>query len=125
MNYAECVDWLVSTMPSQSSPTDSQQMPKDSAPFDTPAYQNYKAQVDKQREKYAEMSITEMLYDLGYKIDNALSKIYNSFQDDFKPENVKCEIDNEQVDCKEFSEDINLDVYTNYDKEPDGGIFDA
>ena len=73
-NYNELVDHLVSTMPT-SSPTDSQQTVKDSAPFDSPAYQNYKAQVDKQREIYSEMSITEQLYDLGYKIDTAVAQL--------------------------------------------------
>ena len=73
--YAECVDRLVSTMPSTSNPTNSQQMPKDSAPFDSQEYQNYKAQVDKQREIYSEMSITEMLYDLGYKIDTLCNQL--------------------------------------------------
>jgi len=73
-NYAELVDHLVSTMPT-SSPTNSQQTVKDSAPFNTQAYQNYKAQVDKQREIYSEMSITEQLYDLGYKIDTACQQL--------------------------------------------------
>ena len=73
-NYNELVDHLVSTMPT-SSPTDSQQTVKDSAPFDSPAYQNYKAQVDKQREIYSEMSITEQLYDLGYKIDTLCTQL--------------------------------------------------
>ncbi len=76
-NYAECVDYLVSTMNSQSLPTNSQQMPKDSAPFDTQAYQNYKAQVDKQRAEYANLSITEQLYDLGYKVDTLFAKLIN------------------------------------------------
>ena len=74
-NYAECVDWLVSTMPSQSLPTDSQQSMKDSAPFDSPAYANYKAQVDKQREHISEVGITEALYELGYKVDTLLAKL--------------------------------------------------
>ena len=73
-NYNELVDHLVSTMPT-SSPTDSQQTVKDSAPFNTHAYQNYKAQVDKQREIYSEMSITEQLYDLGYKIDTLCTQL--------------------------------------------------
>ena len=73
-NYNELVDHLVSTMPT-SSPTDSQQSVKDSAPFNTQAYQNYKAQVDKQREIYSEMSITEQLYDLGYKIDTLCNQL--------------------------------------------------
>ena len=73
-NYNELVDHLVSTMPT-SSPTDSQQTVKDSAPFNTQAYQNYKAQVDKQREIYSEMSITEQLYELGYKIDTLCQQL--------------------------------------------------
>ena len=74
-NYAECVDWLVSTMPATSNPTNSQQPMKDSAPFDTQAYQNYKAQVDKQREHISEVGITEALYELGYKVDTLLAKL--------------------------------------------------
>ena len=73
--YAECVDRLVSTMPSTSNPTNSQQMPKDSAPFDSPAYQNYKAQVDKEREHISEVGITNALYELGYKIDTLCSQL--------------------------------------------------
>ena len=73
-NYHELVDHLVSTMPT-SSPTDTQQTVKDSAPFDSPAYQNYKAQVDKQREHISEVGITNALYDLGYKIDTMLCKL--------------------------------------------------
>ena len=73
--YAECVDWLVSTMPATSNPTNSQQSMKDSAPFDTQAYQNYKAQVDKQREHISEVGITNALYELGYKIDTLCSQL--------------------------------------------------
>ena len=72
--YNKLVDHLVSTMPT-SSPPNSQQTVKDSAPFDSPAYANYKAQVDKQREIYSEMSITEQLYDLGYKIDTLCQQL--------------------------------------------------
>ena len=74
-NYSECVDRLVSTMPTQSSPTNSQQSMKDSAPFDSPAYANYKAQVDKQREHISEVGITNALYELGYKVDTLLAKL--------------------------------------------------
>ena len=126
--YNELVDHLVSTMPRQSSPTNSQQMSKPEAPFDTPAYQNYKEMVDKERANQSP-DLIENIYRLGYKIDTALAKIIsrldNIIKDDFNPENVKCEIDNEQVDCKEFSENVHLDLYTEYDKDPDGGIFDA
>ena len=63
-NYAQCVDHLVSTMPSQSDP-----------PFDTQLYANYKAQVDKQREHISEVGITNALYELGYKIDTLCSQL--------------------------------------------------
>ena len=74
-NYAECVDRLVSTMNSQSTPTKSQQTMKDSAPFDTEAYQNYKALVDKQRKELDGKDIIEALYMLGYKIDTMFDKL--------------------------------------------------
>ena len=73
-NYNELIDHLVSTMPT-SSPTDTQQTVKDSAPFDSPAYANYKAQVDKQREHIAEVGITNALYELGYKIDTLCDQL--------------------------------------------------
>jgi len=73
--YAECVDRLVSTMPSTSNPTNSQSMSKDSAQLNSQTFQEYKAQVDKQREIYSEMSITEMLYDLGYKVDTLCNQL--------------------------------------------------
>ena len=72
--YAECVDYLVTQM-RQTSPTNSQQTMKDSAPFDSPAYANYKAQVDKQREHISEVGITNALYELGYKIDTLCSQL--------------------------------------------------
>ena len=62
-------------MPATSNPTNSQQTMKDSAPFDTEAYQNYKAQVDKQREEYDGKDIIEALYMFGYKIDKTLEKL--------------------------------------------------
>ena len=65
-NYSECVDYLVSQMNSQSSPTNSQQ-----------SFEDFKAQVDKQREEYAHLTITEQLYDLGYKIDTLFAKLIN------------------------------------------------
>ena len=62
-NYKELVDFQV------------QSMNKSSAPFDTEAYANYKQLVDKEREKIDTNNITESIYQLGYKIDNLLSKI--------------------------------------------------
>ena len=62
-NYNELVDHLVTTMN------------KSEPPFDTEAYANYKALVDKQREQIDTSNLTEYLYKLGYKIDTLLSKI--------------------------------------------------
>ena len=63
-NYSECVDYLVSQMNSQSSPTNAQQ-----------SFEDFKAQVDKQREHISEVGITEALYELGYKVDTLLAKL--------------------------------------------------
>ena len=65
-NYSECVDYLVSQMNSQTPPTNAQQ-----------SFEDFKAQVDKQREEYAHLTITEQLYDLGYKIDTLFAKLIN------------------------------------------------
>ena len=62
-NYAQSVDYLESTMN------------KSEPPFDTQAYQNYKAQVDKQREELAGDDIIEGLYKLGFKIDQTFDKL--------------------------------------------------
>ena len=86
--YAECVDRLVSTMPSQSSPTNSQQSMKDSAQLNSQTFQEYKAQIDKDREHIAEVGISNALYELGYKIDNLmvqLIKICDRILEDDKP----------------------------------------
>ena len=86
--YAECVDRLVSTMPSQSSPTNSQQPMKDSAQLNSQTFQEYKAQIDKEREHIAEVGITNALYELGYKIDNLmvqLIKICDRILEEDKP----------------------------------------
>ena len=86
--YAECVDRLVSTMPSTSNPTNSQQPMKDSAQLNSQTFQEYKAQIDKEREHIAEVGITNALYELGYKIDNLmvqLIKICDRILEDDKP----------------------------------------
>ena len=107
--YNILVDYLVSTMPSQSPPTKSQQTMKDSAPFDSPAYQNYKALVDKEREQIDVNNITESLYRLGYKIDNVLSKLISQLdtiiKDEFDADKVTCSIDDKQVDCNTWDEE--------------------
>ena len=73
------------------------------APFNTEAYANYKALVDKEREQIDASNLTEYIYQLGYKIDTVLSKIITQLdtilEDDFNPDNVTCSIDNKEVDC--------------------------
>ena len=62
--YNELVDHLVTTMKPQSDPQ-----------FDTPAYRNYKALVDKEKEEIDPHNLTEHIYKLGFRIDTLLSKI--------------------------------------------------
>ena len=76
-NYSECVDYLVSQMNSQSSPTNSQHTDDTSSSKYQQSFEDFKAQVDKQREEYAHLTITEQLYDLGYKIDTLFAKLIN------------------------------------------------
>ena len=45
------------------------------APFDTEAYANYKALVDKEKEQIDTDNLTESIYRIGFKIDTLLSKI--------------------------------------------------
>ena len=63
-NYASQVDHLVNTMKSQSE-----------APFNTEAYANYKAQVNKEKEQIDPNNLTESIYKLGYRIDTLLAKL--------------------------------------------------
>ena len=74
-NYASQVDHLVNTMKPQSEESKWYSVHKDDAPFNTEAYNNYKAQVDKEREKIDPNNLTEHIYKLGYKIDTLLSRI--------------------------------------------------
>ena len=89
INYNELVDHLVTTMN------------KSEPPFDTQAYQNYKEQVNKQRDKLSD-NLVEEAYKIGYQIDTVLGKIIdqldNIIEDDFDPDNVKCTIDDNEVD---------------------------
>ena len=82
---------------------------KDEAPFDSPAYKNYKALVDKEREQIDASGLTEYLYRLGYKIDNVLSKIISQLdtvlKDEFDADKVTCSIDDKQVDCNTWDEE--------------------
>tara|TARA_Y100001963_G_C6632210_1_gene376841 strand:+ start:96 stop:443 length:348 start_codon:yes stop_codon:yes gene_type:complete len=106
--YAKCVDRLVSTM-RHTSPTNSQQPMKPQQPFDTEAYANYKALVDKEREQIDVNNLTESIYKLGYKIDNILSKLISQLDtitnDEFNPDKVTCSVDDKEVDCDTWEED--------------------
>ena len=62
-NYNKLVDYQV------------QSMNKSEGPFNTEAYANYKAQVDKEREKIDPNNLTESIYKLGYRIDTLLAKL--------------------------------------------------
>ena len=84
--YNKLVDHLVSTMPSNSPPMINNErppfVPKNVSTtgtfyneFDTEAYRNYKALVDKERELIDPNNLTESLYKLGYKIDTLLAKL--------------------------------------------------
>ena len=73
--YNELVDHLVSTMPKSTTPKMTQSKDNYSAPFDTEAYANYKALIDKEREQINPDNLTEYIYKLGYRIDTLLTKI--------------------------------------------------
>ena len=86
-NYSQLVDHLVSTMPSNSPPMTNNERPpfvpkkvstkegNYDPPFNTEAYANYKALVDKEKEQIDTDNLTEYIYQLGFKIDTLLSKI--------------------------------------------------
>ena len=97
--YNELVDHLVTTMQSQSDPQ-----------FDTEAYRNYKSLVDKEREKIDTDNITESIYKLGFKIDTLLSKIISQLDTvldtEFDPNKVTCSVDDKQVDCDTWNDEI-------------------
>ena len=62
-NYAQSVDHLVNNMT------------KPDPPFDTSAYANYKAQVDKYRQTISNDELSETIYKLGFKLDQTLDQI--------------------------------------------------
>ena len=74
-NYNECVDHLVSTMPQSTRPKMTQTKDDYSAPFDSEAYANYKALVNKEKEKIDPNNLTESIYKLGFRIDTLLTKL--------------------------------------------------
>ena len=61
--YNELTDHLVNNMN------------KSEAPFNTEAYANYKAQVNKEKEQIDPNNLTEHIYKLGYRIDTLLAKL--------------------------------------------------
>ena len=97
--YNELVDHLVTTMKSQSDPQ-----------FDTDAYANYKELVNKEREKIDTDNITESIYKLGFKIDTLLTKIISQLDTvldtEFDPNKVTCSVDDKQVDCDTWNDEI-------------------
>ena len=99
-NYNELIDHLVSTMKPNPPIQDVTNSKKDwddfwynskesEPPFDTQAYANYKALVDKQREQIDKDGLTESLYKLGYKIDTLLSKIISQLDTLIEEDNTK------------------------------------
>ena len=58
-----------------------------SAPFNTPAYKNYKQLVDKEREQIDSDNLIESIYKLGFKIDQQLQRIIDKLDDILKEEN--------------------------------------
>ena len=87
-NYNELVDYQVQSMNKSNT-----FYSKDEPPFDTQAYKNYKALVDKEREKIDPDNLTEYIYKLGYQIDTLLSKIISQLdtiiKEDSEGENDK------------------------------------
>ena len=74
--YNELVDHLVTTMRPPFVPKKVTQSKSNyEAPFDTEAYANYKALVDKEKEQIDTDNLTESIYRLGFKIDTLLTKI--------------------------------------------------
>ena len=91
--YNKLVDHLVSTMPKSTTPKMTQTKDDYSAPFDTNAYANYKALVNKEKEKIDSDNLIESIYKLGFRIDTLLSKIISQLdtvlEDDSVGENDK------------------------------------
>ena len=62
-NYSQSVDHLVNNMN------------KSHDQFNTEAYANYKAQVNKEKEQIDPNNLTEHIYKVGFKIDTLLAKL--------------------------------------------------
>ena len=88
-NYNELVDHLVSNMTLHSTKDSYTQTGDINAPFDTQAYANYKALVDKQKDQINKDGLIESLYKLGYKIDTLLGKIISQLDTLIEEDNTK------------------------------------
>ena len=85
-NYNELVDYQVQSMSRFESLSDTM-TEQSSAPFNTPAYKNYKQLVDKEREQIDSDNLIESIYKLGFKIDQQLQRIIDKLDDILKEEN--------------------------------------
>ena len=74
-NYNELVDHLVSNMTIHSTKDDKEWTDNIDPPFDTKAYDNYKALVNKKREEIDMDNLTETIMQLGFQIDQKLQGI--------------------------------------------------
>ena len=74
-NYNELVDHLVSTMTIHSTKDEQEWTDNIDPPFDTKAYDNYKALVNKKREEIDMDNLTETIMQLGFEIDQKLQGI--------------------------------------------------
>ena len=85
-NYNELVDYQVQSMNRFESLSDTM-TEQSEAPFNTPAYKNYKQLVDKEREQIDMSNITEYLYKLGFRIDQQLQRIIDKLDNILEEEN--------------------------------------
>ena len=85
-NYNELVDYQVQSMSRFESLSDTM-TEQSEAPFNTPAYKNYKELVDKEREQIDPNNITEYLYKLGFRIDQQLQRIIDKLDNILEEEN--------------------------------------
>ena len=91
-HYAECVDYLVSTMPSQSSPTMSQPTELSS--------------ILKEIETQAKKPLEEQLEDLKLAGAKCIQSLDNILQhlNTFDAKDVTCNIDDKEVNCETWEE---------------------
>ena len=87
-NYNKLVDHLVTTMRPPFVPKKVTQSKSNyEEPFDTEAYGNYKALVDKEKEEIDPHNLTEHIYKLGFRIDQQLQRIIDKLDNILEEEN--------------------------------------